>query len=699
MPQPPRKHSLARVVQLIGEAETRREVILVGLAQGAAGADLVREFHRERRREVGAEELLRRLVRHYDLARGQVERVDVVVQRVRRTVVFPAQAVHQRELAGDFEIVLGIAGPVAEAVVLRGEGFQASDGGGQPEQEIRVGVAGELAGEGEAAEDLDSGRIRHVAIDEEVDVLQAELHGVAAVHPTQVVGQLRMAVVDRVEQVDIVAGKAGDAENRQVVDGAAGGQSLNAELLEDAVSGEIRAAGGHQDYHAGANFIEQVGPDREDIARSPEVHAALIVRRADGGGRQGRARARNIVIVLAVFVAQEDAVAVAEVVIELDLFGAVDFGTGEGGAIVRRGQRRRAKVRQREQKILRLQRLGTQERRGDGIPVERIDSGEGIPEGGEGGKIALAHRHGRHVGGEQGRGNALQTIEIEKEERLVAANRSADGAAVVVQVLEGLGGGEGVAAIGAAIPQIPEEAAVIGIGAGFGGGGDGAHAAELGARGEQVGGEFLNRFDRRLGHVVGAAEVAEGGLDPVHFDFDAGRAGARSQPLGAVAHLHHARHGERQDAGDQARIAGVLGHAAQVGGRLDDLARRQAAAHGGRLELHHCRCGFGDDDFRGGGRHFEFEVLAYGAVGFDGEGAGFDRPESFGVGTQPVSSGREIGKCVGSAAVGGRGAAHPGVVVGKGYGSRGDSAARGIDGQSRHSPERRLTVQGENTEK
>ena len=259
--------------------------------------------------------------------------------------------------------------------------------------------------------------------------------------------------------------------------------------------------------------------------------------------------------------------AVAEVVIELNLFGAVNFRAGERSAIIRRGQGGRAEVRQREEKVLGLQRLGTQERRSDGIPVERIDSGEGISQCGEGGKIALAHGHGRHVGCEQGRGDALQAIEIEKEEGLVAANRSADGAAVVVQVLERLGGGEGVAGIGAAIPQIPEKAAVIGIGARFGGGSNGAHPAEFGARGEQVGREFLNRFDRRLGHVVGAAEVAEGGLNPVHFDFDAGRAGARSQPLGATADLHHARHGERKDAGDQARITRVLGDAAQVGGQ------------------------------------------------------------------------------------------------------------------------------------
>src|ERR1017187_6864456 len=42
----------------------------------------------------------------------------------------------------------------------------------------------------------------------------------------------RVAVVARVEQVDVVARETADAENRQVVDGPAVGQSLNAELLQ-----------------------------------------------------------------------------------------------------------------------------------------------------------------------------------------------------------------------------------------------------------------------------------------------------------------------------------------------------------------------------------------------------------------------------------------------------------------------------------
>ena len=340
----------------------------------------------------------------------------------------------------------------------------------------------------------------------------------------------------------------------------------------------------------------------------------------------------------------------------------------------------------------------TEERRGDGIPVEGIDAGEGILEGGEGGKIALAHGDSGHVGREEGSGDALQSVEIEKEKRLVAADGTARGAAVVVQVLEGLGGGEGVARIGGAVAEVPEQAAVQGVGTGFGGGGHGAHAAEFGARGEQVGGEFLNGFDGRLGHVVRAAEVAEGGFDAVHLDFDAGSSGAGGEPLGAVADLHDAGHGEGHDAGDEAGIAGVFGDAAQVGGRLDDLAGREAAADVGRFELYDGRGGFGDDDFGGCGCHFELEVLADGAVGFDGEGAGFDGTEAFGVGQQAVGSGGQVGKGIGAGAIGDGGAADAGVIVGEGHGCGGNGAAGGIDGEPGHRAERRLGVQDKDTD-
>ena len=92
------------------------------------------------------------------------------------------------------------------------------------------------------------------------------------------------------------------------------------------------------------------------------------------------------------------------------------------------------------------------------------------------------------------------------------------------------------------------------------------------------------------------------------------------------------------------------------------------------------------------------QVLAHGAVGFDGEGAGFERPEAFGVGEQPVGSGGQVGKRIGAGAVGDGGASDAGVIVGEGDGSGGDGAAGGIDGEPGHSAERRLGMQDKDTE-
>src|SRR5438445_715551 len=63
--------SLALVIQLVGEAEAGGEVVLVGLAEGAASTDLVRGLHGEGGGEVGAEEFQCRLVGHDDFAGGE----------------------------------------------------------------------------------------------------------------------------------------------------------------------------------------------------------------------------------------------------------------------------------------------------------------------------------------------------------------------------------------------------------------------------------------------------------------------------------------------------------------------------------------------------------------------------------------------------------------------------------------------------
>ena len=390
---------------------------------------------------------------------------------------------------------------------------------------------------------------------------------------------------------------------------------------------------------------------------------------------------------------------VAKVVVQLDLFGAMHFGAAERGAVVGRGQRGRSEVRQGEEQALRLQGLRTLKGGRDRISSERVHPCERIAQRREGRKVSLAHRGGGHVGREQVGGHAFHSIEIEKEKCLVLLDRSAERPPVIVQVLKRLHSRKRVARVGGAVAQVPEHAAVKLVGAGFGRGGDGPHAAKLGARGQHAGGELLDGFHRGLRHVIRAAEIAERGLDAIHFHFDAGRARARRQPLGAVADLHHARHGQRQNAGDQPGIARVLRYGTQVGGGLDDQARREAGADGRRFQLHHGRCRIGDHDFGGGRRHLESQVLPHGAEGLDREGAGFDCTETLGIRHQPVVARGKVGKCVHTAGVGLRRAAHAGIIIGERNGGCGNGTSRSIDRKTCHGSERRLAVECKHAEK
>ena len=79
-------------------------------------------------------------------------------------------------------------------------------------------------------------------------------------------------------------------------------------------------------------------------------------------------------------------------------------------------------------------------------------------------------------------------------------------------------------------------------------------------------------------------------------------------------------------------------------GSLDDLAGSEALPTAGVSSLDDGGGGVGDDDFGGGAGDFELQVLADGAVGLDGEGAGFERAEALGVGHQAVGAGRKIGE-------------------------------------------------------
>src|SRR5262249_20510085 len=97
---------LPRRVKPVGKSEARREVVLVRLAQRAAEPHRVGGLDWQCRREVRAEELRGLLIRHHDLAGGEIERIQIVVERVRRAVILPAETVHHCESRVDLEIVL-----------------------------------------------------------------------------------------------------------------------------------------------------------------------------------------------------------------------------------------------------------------------------------------------------------------------------------------------------------------------------------------------------------------------------------------------------------------------------------------------------------------------------------------------------------------------------------------------------------------
>src|SRR5262249_11714059 len=148
----------------------------------------------------------------------------------------------------------------------------------------------EAAGEGEVAEQAGVGG--EPAIVEPLQLFDAEFHGVPAAHPGEVVGELRVAVVHRVEQALRGHVEPRDVDVRNALDAhASGQQSGDAELIDQRLPLDVGVRGGDQDHDTRAEFVEQVRPDAVDITEGPEVHAADIGRSADGRGRQRAARA------------------------------------------------------------------------------------------------------------------------------------------------------------------------------------------------------------------------------------------------------------------------------------------------------------------------------------------------------------------------------------------------------------------------
>src|SRR5437763_15920998 len=106
------------------------------------------------------------------------------------------------------------------------------------------------------------------------------------------------------------------------------------------------------------------------MAQGPEVDTAGIVGRADRRGRQRRTGAGDVVIVFPILVTQKGGLALAEIMVELDLLGAMRLRAREGCPVVRCGEIRPSEVRQREEQLLDGKRLRAEQRSGDYVSGE-----------------------------------------------------------------------------------------------------------------------------------------------------------------------------------------------------------------------------------------------------------------------------------------------------------------------------------------
>ena len=116
---------------------------------------------------------------------------------------------------------------------------------------------------------------------------------------------------------------------------------------------------------------------------------------AEGGSDE---RARNVVIVLAVLIPHKRHVPRGETAVQPDLLGAVHLRPVGGRAVVRRRQRRRPVIRQRQEERLHLERAWAEIPRQNGIPAVGTHCREGILESRQAGEISLPHGRRGHVG-------------------------------------------------------------------------------------------------------------------------------------------------------------------------------------------------------------------------------------------------------------------------------------------------------------
>src|SRR5947209_5412551 len=90
-------HGTTAIAKPVRKPEPRPEVVLIGVTQRAAGPERGRRLEGNGRRQQRRDETPRFLAGNYDLAGREIEREDIVVQRVRGAVVLVAESVHQSE--------------------------------------------------------------------------------------------------------------------------------------------------------------------------------------------------------------------------------------------------------------------------------------------------------------------------------------------------------------------------------------------------------------------------------------------------------------------------------------------------------------------------------------------------------------------------------------------------------------------------
>ena len=340
------------------------------------------------------------------------------------------------------------------------------------------------------------------------------------------------------------------------------------------------------------------------------------------------------------------------VLVEAGFINVVRFGAVEVGAVVGGGERGRAEVGEREEEVLGAASLRAEELRQNAVAIEGVHAGVRITKRGHAGEVTVAHGDAGNVGTEKIGARAARLIERQLEERLVLPQRTAECRTVVVNILERFDGGKSIAGVESAVAAVPEQVAVIPVATGAGHRRDDAHTAEFRFVAQNIRREFADRFHRGLGHRIRRAEIAEVRFDAVNLGLDAIRARAGSNPGGTGSDLNQTRNGERHHLKNQAGVAGVVEHAAQIRGQFAQRLQREAGGDGGAFQLDYA--GNLAAHFDGVGRvaDFDAQIRSNSPVSGDRKGRSGQLFKALGFDTQFIIAWQNIGEDVHSGVIG-----------------------------------------------